>query len=58
MIGEATQVDKTYAGGDASILVLATIAIFQGRKAAETIHNRFHNIEPEPVQETTSNYTR
>ena len=30
---------------------LATIAIFQGRKAAETIHNRFRNIEPEPVEE-------
>ncbi len=31
-------------------LGLATIAIFQGRKAAETIHNNFRNIVPEPVQ--------
>lgn len=45
-----TQVDKTYAGGDDLDLGLATIAIFQGRKAAETIHNNFQNIVPEPVQ--------
>ncbi len=42
-----TNVSNTYAGGDALELGLVTIAIFNGRKAAETIHNRFQNIEPE-----------
>ncbi|MFC2084029.1 NAD(P)-binding protein [Bacteroidota bacterium] len=42
-----TKIPDTYAGGDALDLGLATIAIFQGRKAAETIHNKFQNIEPE-----------
>jgi len=46
-----TKESNTYAGGDNIELGLATIAIFQGRKAAETIHNRFRNIEPEPVKE-------
>ena len=46
-----TNEPNTYAGGDNIELGLATIAIFQGRKAAETIHNRFRNIEPEPVKE-------
>jgi NADPH-dependent glutamate synthase beta subunit-like oxidoreductase/Pyruvate/2-oxoacid:ferredoxin oxidoreductase delta subunit len=46
-----TKEPNTYAGGDNIELGLATIAIFQGRKAAETIHNRFRNIEPEPVKE-------
>ncbi|MFH0766308.1 MAG: NAD(P)-binding protein [Calditrichota bacterium] len=40
-----TTVDKTYAGGDALDLGLATIALYQGRRAAETIHCRFRNIE-------------
>jgi formate dehydrogenase major subunit len=44
-----TEIADTYAGGDALDLGLVTIAIFQGRKAAETIHNRFRNIIPEPV---------
>jgi len=46
-----TKDPNTFAGGDNIELGLATIAIFQGRKAAETIHNRFRNIEPEPVEE-------
>ena len=46
-----TQEPNTFAGGDNIELGLATIAIFQGRKAAETIHNRFRNIQPEPVEE-------
>ena len=46
-----TQEPNIYAGGDNIELGLATIAIFQGRKAAETIHNRFRNIEPEPVKD-------
>jgi NADPH-dependent glutamate synthase beta subunit-like oxidoreductase len=40
-----TKIPNTYAGGDALELGLVTIAIFNGRKAAETIHNRFRNIE-------------
>ncbi|HQT91314.1 MAG TPA: hypothetical protein PL001_04710, partial [Candidatus Kryptobacter bacterium] len=46
----ATSIANTYAGGDVLELGLVTIAIFNGRKAAETIHNRFQNIQPEPVQ--------
>ena len=46
-----TTIDNVYAGGDAIELGLATIAIFQGRKAAETIHNTFQNITPEKVEE-------
>ncbi|MBT8386630.1 MAG: hypothetical protein KJO12_04400, partial [Ignavibacteria bacterium] len=46
-----TKDPNTFAGGDNIELGLATIAIFQGRKAAETIHNRFRNIEPEPVED-------
>ncbi len=45
--GETT-IEDTYAGGDALELGLVTIAIFNGRKAAEAIHNRFRNIEPKP----------
>jgi len=44
-----TKIPDTYAGGDALELGLVTIAIFNGRKAAETIHNMFQNIEPEKV---------
>ncbi len=33
-----------YAGGDATNLGLATIAAYQGRRAAETIHARFQNL--------------
>ncbi len=40
----ATQVESVYAGGDATDLGLVTIAIFQGRRAAETMHSRFRNI--------------
>jgi len=43
-----TKISNTYAGGDAIELGLVTIAIFNGRKAAEAIHNRFRNIEPKP----------
>ena len=39
---------ETFAGGDAIDLGLVTIAIFQGRKAADTIHSGFRGIEPEP----------
>jgi dissimilatory sulfite reductase flavoprotein subunit len=45
-----TKIADTYAGGDAIELGLATIAIFQGRKAAETIHYKFRNIQPEAEQ--------
>jgi NADPH-dependent glutamate synthase beta subunit-like oxidoreductase/Pyruvate/2-oxoacid:ferredoxin oxidoreductase delta subunit len=41
-----TKIQDTFAGGDAIELGLVTIAIFNGRKAAEAIHNRFRNIEP------------
>ncbi|MFW6232844.1 MAG: FAD-dependent oxidoreductase, partial [Bacteroidota bacterium] len=43
-----TEVEKTFAGGDVLDLGLVTIAIFQGRQAAETIHNNFRGITPEP----------
>ena len=43
-----TGIPETYAGGDALELGLVTIAIFNGRKAAEAIHNRFQNLTPEP----------
>ena len=43
-----TKVTNTYSGGDDIELGLVTIAIFNGRKAAETIHNRFQNIIMEP----------
>ena len=46
----STEVPKTYAGGDAIELGLATIAISQGRMAAETIHNKFRGIEPKPEE--------
>jgi NADPH-dependent glutamate synthase beta subunit-like oxidoreductase len=46
----STDVPDTYAGGDAIELGLATIAISQGRLAAETIHNKFRGIEPEPEE--------
>jgi NADPH-dependent glutamate synthase beta subunit-like oxidoreductase/Pyruvate/2-oxoacid:ferredoxin oxidoreductase delta subunit len=45
-----TKIPDTYAGGDALELGLVTIAIFNGRKAAETIHNRFQKIEPEKIK--------
>jgi len=40
-----TKMENTYAGGDALELGLVTIAIYNGRIAAETIHSRFQNIE-------------
>ena len=43
----ATKIPGTYTGGDDIELGLVTIAIFNGRKAAEAIHNRFQNIQPE-----------
>ncbi len=45
-----TAIANTYAGGDDLELGLVTIAIFNGRRAAETIHNRLQNIQPEPEQ--------
>lgn len=41
----ATSIPNMYAGGDDLELGLVTIAIFQGRRAAEAIHNRFQNIQ-------------
>jgi len=46
-----TTYDKTYAGGDVLDLGLVTIAIYQGRRAADTIHNHFRGIEPTPEDE-------
>lgn len=46
-----TKYPKTYAGGDNLDLGLVTIAIYQGKKAAETIHNTFRGIVPEPQPE-------
>jgi len=43
--------DKVFAGGDVLDLGLVTIAIYQGRKAAETIHSNFRGIPPEPEEE-------
>lgn len=40
-----TELDKTFAGGDALDLGLVTIAIFQGRMAAETMHANFRGLE-------------
>lgn len=40
--------DKTFAGGDVIDLGLVTIAIYQGRKAAETIDSQFRGTQPEP----------
>ncbi len=44
-------VDNVYAGGDVLDLGLVTIAIAQGRLAANTIHHRFRGIEPEVKEE-------
>ncbi len=46
----ATKIPNTYAGGDDLELGLVTIAIFQGRRAAEAIHNSLQNIQPVPEQ--------
>ncbi|MGC8595754.1 MAG: NAD(P)-binding protein [Candidatus Kryptoniota bacterium] len=46
----STRVNKTYAGGDALNLGLVTIAIYDGRKAAESIHSKLQNIAVQPVQ--------
>ncbi|TAL69323.1 MAG: FAD-dependent oxidoreductase [Bacteroidetes bacterium] len=46
-----TKEDKVYAGGDNLDLGLVTIAIYQGRKAAETIHCQFRGIEPAAEEE-------
>jgi Pyruvate/2-oxoacid:ferredoxin oxidoreductase delta subunit len=40
-----TTFDKTYAGGDVLDLGLVTIAIYQGRRVAETIHAHFRGIQ-------------
>ncbi len=42
--GVVTKLEKTWAGGDVTDLGLVTIAIFQGRKAAETIHAGFRGL--------------
>jgi NADPH-dependent glutamate synthase beta subunit-like oxidoreductase len=39
--------EKVYAGGDAMSLGLVTIALYQGRRAAEAIHGRFRGLEKE-----------
>ena len=41
-------VDSVYAGGDVLDLGLVTVAISQGRLAAQTIHERFRGIEHAP----------
>ena len=43
----STAMDKTYAGGDVLDLSIVAVALFHGRTAAETIHNRFRGLEPE-----------
>ncbi len=40
----ATGNDKVYAGGDVLDLGLVTMAIYQGRRAAEAIHRRFRDL--------------
>ena len=42
--------ESVFAGGDALDLGLVTIAVFQGRRAAETMHARFRGLplDPEP----------
>jgi len=40
----ATKFEQTYAGGDILDLGLVTIAIYQGRRAAETIHAHFRGL--------------
>lgn len=51
--GEEEKNENTYAGGDVTDLGLVTIALQQGRLAAETMHRRFIGEEPatgpEPV---------
>ncbi|MCL5021338.1 MAG: hypothetical protein M1339_06745, partial [Bacteroidetes bacterium] len=47
-----TKIPNTYAGGDDLELGLVTIAIFQGRRAAEAIHDRLQNIQSEPEQKS------
>lgn len=48
---EVPKEEKTYAGGDVLDLGLVTVAIYQGRKAAETIHNNFRGIEPKEEEQ-------
>jgi formate dehydrogenase (NADP+) beta subunit len=43
----STAIPGTFAGGDVLKIGLVTVAIANGRKAAETIHNRFQGIQPE-----------
>jgi NADPH-dependent glutamate synthase beta subunit-like oxidoreductase len=43
----ATNQEKVYTGGDAMSLGLVTIAIYQGRRAADAIHRRFRGLEEE-----------
>lgn len=45
-----TAYEKTYAGGDVLDLGLVTIAIYQGRIAAENIHNQLRGIVPTPKE--------
>lgn len=46
-----SSVPKVYAGGDANKLNMATIAVGQGRKAAEAIHADLTGAKKEPVEE-------
>ena len=43
-----TKEENIYAGGDTLDLGIVTLAVFQGRRAAETIHNELRGITPEP----------
>ncbi|MBM2816380.1 MAG: FAD-dependent pyridine nucleotide-disulfide oxidoreductase [Ignavibacteria bacterium] len=45
----STNLEKTYSGGDDIELGLVTIAIAQGRIAAETIHSKFRGLIPKEV---------
>lgn len=45
--GKSEKAEKTFAGGDVTDLGLVTIAIYQGRRAAETIHCNFRGLEIE-----------
>jgi Pyruvate/2-oxoacid:ferredoxin oxidoreductase delta subunit len=46
---ESTKEGETFAGGDVVDLGLVTIALAQGRVAAETIHARLRGLDPETV---------
>jgi dissimilatory sulfite reductase flavoprotein subunit len=49
--GGETKEAMVFSGGDNINLGLVTIAIYQGRLAADTIHAKFRGIEPEKIEE-------